>query len=111
MQSHNGKSKSKQRQPQAAVTIKTTTKNRSKNAVTIARLFLSRLFARNTPKPYYNENTFFVWEPCSKSHAEVVPGFCKLLLDAGYDVSVLIEPKRIEEGLFYKFYLVRLDII
>ena len=110
MHNHNNIGESKKREPRAAVRIKTTTKNRSKNAITIAGIFLSRLFGRNTPKPYYNENTFFVWEPCSKSHAEVVPGYCKLLLDAGYDVSVLIEPKRIEEGLFSNFNHERLHI-
>ena len=110
MHNHNNIGESKKREPRAAVTIKTTTKNRSKNAISIAGIFLSRLFGRNTPKPYYNENTFFVWEPCSKSHAEVVPGFCKLLLDAGYDVSVLIEPKRIKEGLFSNFNHERLHI-
>ena len=30
--------------------------------------------------PIIKENTFIVWEPCSKSHSEVVPGFCKYLL-------------------------------
>jgi hypothetical protein len=109
MHNHNNISESKKRQNQAVVKIETTTKNRSNNATSFAGLLLS-LFSRNTPKPYYNENTFFVWEPCSKSHAEVVPGFCKLLLDAGYDVSVLIEPKRIEEGLFSNFNHERLHI-
>ena len=54
-------------------------------------------------KPIVKENTFLVWEPCSKSHAEVVPGFCKYLLDLGYHVSVLITPDRYKEGLFSRF--------
>ena len=54
-------------------------------------------------KPIIKENTFLVWEPCSKSHAEVVPGFCKYLLDLGYHVSVLITPDRYKEGLFSRF--------
>ena len=41
-------------------------------------------------KPIIKENTFLVWEPCGKSHAEVVPGFVKYLLDLGYHVSVLV---------------------
>ena len=53
--------------------------------------------------PIIKENTFLVWEPCSKSHAEVVPGFCKYLLDLGYHVSVLITPDRYKEGLFSRF--------
>lgn len=82
---------------------------RSSNPTTFAKTLL-RLLRSKTSKPYCNENTFFVWEPCSKSHAEVVPGYCKLLLDAGYDVSVLIEPKRIDEGLFSNFEHERLHI-
>lgn len=54
-------------------------------------------------KPYCSENTFFVWEPCTYSHAEVVPGFVKYLLDLGYEVSVLVTPARYDEGLFKRF--------
>lgn len=54
-------------------------------------------------KPQINENTFLLWEPCSKSHAEVLPGYAKHLLDMGYNVSVLLTPDRIKEGLFSKF--------
>lgn len=54
-------------------------------------------------KPIVKENTFFVWEPCSKSHAEVIPGYAKYLLDLGYHVSVLVEPDRLKEGLFCRF--------
>ena len=53
--------------------------------------------------PKIDGNTFLLWEPCSRSHAEVVPGFTKYLLDLGYSVSVLVEPKRIDEGLFSLF--------
>ena len=53
--------------------------------------------------PKINGNTFLLWEPCSINHAEVVPGFTKYLLDLGYSVSVLVEPERIDEGLFSLF--------
>ena len=53
--------------------------------------------------PVIKSNTFLLWEPCSKSHAEVLPGFAKYLLDLGYHVSVLAEPKRFKEGLFSRF--------
>lgn len=55
------------------------------------------------PKPIIKDNTFIVWEPCSKSHSEVVPGYVKYLIDLGYDVSVLVDPDRIKEGLFVRF--------
>ncbi len=42
-------------------------------------------------------------EPCSKSHAEVVPGYVKYLIDLGYNVSVCINPDRLKEGLFSRF--------
>ena len=54
-------------------------------------------------KPIIKDNTFIVWEPCSKSHSEVVPGYVKYLVDLGYDVSVLVDPDRIKEGLFVRF--------
>lgn len=60
--------------------------------------------------PYADENTFIVWEPCSKSHAEVVPGYAKHLLDLGYNVSVVVNPKFIREGLFSRFKNPRLHI-
>jgi hypothetical protein len=44
--------------------------------------------------------TFVVWEPCSRHHGEVVPGFVRYLRDLGYRVSVLISPGRVREGLF-----------
>ena len=53
--------------------------------------------------PEIKDNTFIVWEPCSKSHAEVVPGFVKYLLDLGYHVSVLLNVERYDEGLFDRF--------
>ena len=54
-------------------------------------------------KPVIKENTFLVWEPCGKSHAEVVPGFVKYLLDLGYHVSVLVSPNAYKENLFARF--------
>jgi hypothetical protein len=65
--------------------------------------FISRLFAR-TPAPIISQNTFLVWEPCTYSHAEVVPGYVKYLLDLGLEVSVFMTPKRYEEGLFTRFH-------
>ena len=53
--------------------------------------------------PEIKENTFIVWEPCSENHSEVVPGFCRYLLDLGYHVSVLLNPKHYKEGLFCRF--------
>lgn len=82
---------------------------RARNPETFMKT-VANLFRRNTLNPYCTENTFFVWEPCSHSHAEVVPGYCKLLLDAGLEVSVLIEPKRIDEGLFTNFEHEKLHI-
>lgn len=54
-------------------------------------------------RPVIRENTFLIWEPCSYSHAEVVPGYAKYLLDLGYHVSVLLNPDRYDEGLFSRF--------
>ena len=54
-------------------------------------------------KPEIRNNTFIVWEPCSKSHSEVVPGYVKYLLDLGYHVSVCVNPERYKEGLFARF--------
>ena len=54
-------------------------------------------------KPIIKNDTFIVWEPCSKSHSEIVPGFAKYLLDLGYHVSVIVHPDRIKEGLFSRF--------
>ena len=50
-----------------------------------------------------DDNTFVVWEPCCKSHSEVVPGFAKYLLDLGYSVSVIVAPEHYESGLFSRF--------
>ena len=61
------------------------------------------IFKKTIKTPIIKENTFIVWEPCSKSHSEVVPGYCKYLLDLGYHVSVLVTPDRLKEGLFSKF--------
>lgn len=54
-------------------------------------------------KPIIKNNTFIVWEPCSKSHSEVVPGYVKYLIDLGYHVSVIVNPNRLKEGLFSRF--------
>ena len=55
--------------------------------------------------PIIKENTFIVWEPCSKSHSEVVPGSVKYFADLGYHVSVLVDRDRLKEGLFSRFDL------
>lgn len=61
------------------------------------------LFDLFNKKPIIKEKTFLVWEPCGKSHAEVVPGFVKYLLDLGYHVSVLVSPNAYKEKLFARF--------
>jgi len=50
-----------------------------------------------------DENTFVVWEPCSRSHSEVVPGYAKYLLDLGYSVSIVVKPEHYRSGLFSRF--------
>jgi len=55
-------------------------------------------------RPKIDDNTFLLWEPCSRNHAEVTPGYTKYLLDLGYSVSVMVEPERIDEGLFSQFW-------
>lgn len=64
--------------------------------------FLKKFFLKAN-KIQAKENTFLLWEPCSLSHAEVLPGYAKYLLDLGYQVSVLASPERFKEGLFDKF--------
>ncbi len=54
-------------------------------------------------QPIIKSNTFIVWEPCSKSHSEVVPGYVKYLVDLGYHVSVICHTARFKEGLFARF--------
>ncbi len=60
------------------------------------------IFGREIP-PVISPNTFIVWEPCTHSHAEVVPGYVQYLLDLGFDVSVFATPERFDEGLFSRF--------
>jgi hypothetical protein len=60
--------------------------------------------------PVIKENTFIVWEPCSKSHAEVVPGFVKYFVDLGYHVSVLVDKDRLKEGLFSRYDLENISL-
>lgn len=49
------------------------------------------------------EDTVVIWEPSTVSHAEVVPGFARHVLDLGYTVSILVDPRHIEAGLFSRF--------
>ncbi len=65
----------------------------------------SDIFVWGKKTPIIKDNTFIVWEACSASHSEVVPGFVKYLHDFGFHVSVLVEPKRLKEGLFSRFNL------
>lgn len=53
--------------------------------------------------PTITSDTIVLWEPCSQSHGEIVPGYAKYLLDLGYRVVVLMTPERIDEGLFCRF--------
>jgi len=64
--------------------------------------FLRSLFSRSPP-PDFAEDSFIVWEPCTHSHAEVVPGYVKYLRDLGLHVHVFMTPKRYDEGLFSRF--------
>jgi hypothetical protein len=52
------------------------------------------------PPPDIDDRTFVIWEPCSNSHGEIVPGYATYLLDLGYRVVVFLTPDRIGEGLF-----------
>ncbi|MGR3343048.1 MAG: hypothetical protein ACU0DI_07475 [Paracoccaceae bacterium] len=62
--------------------------------------FMQTFFAR---PPVVDEKTFVLWEPCTHSHGEIVPGYTKYLLDLGYNVLVLMTPARLSEGLFSRF--------
>lgn len=62
-------------------------------------------FFKRQKTPIIKENTVLVWEACSLSHSEVVPGFVKYFHDLGYHVSVLVDPDRLKEGLFERFNL------
>ena len=73
------------------------------------KYLLGSLFAKKAT-PAVSSNTFFVWEPCSHSHAEVVPGYVKYLLDLGFDVSVFLTPARLDEGLFSRFRHERMTV-
>ncbi|WP_428925166.1 hypothetical protein [Marinibacterium sp. SX1] len=55
------------------------------------------------PWPEVRPDTFILWEPCSKSHGEIVPGYARYLRDLGFDVLVLMTPARLDEGLFARF--------
>lgn len=61
------------------------------------------IYRKKIKKPIIKNNSFIVWEPCSVSHSEVVPGYVKYLLDLGYHVSILVHPDRYKEGLFSRF--------
>ncbi len=64
---------------------------------------LTRLFALRQQRPPISSDTVILWEPCSQSHGEIVPGYAKYLLDLGYRVVVFMTPDRIGEGLFCRF--------
>lgn len=67
-------------------------------------------FKKRQKTPIIKENTVLVWEACSLSHSEVVPGFVKYFHDLGYHVSVLVDPDRLKEGLFERFNLENVTI-
>lgn len=46
------------------------------------------------------KNTFIVWEPHTRSHADTVPGWTKYLLDMGCDVLAVVGSHRVNNGLF-----------
>lgn len=72
---------------------------------------LRRLFpGLHLSRPTLDAETFILWEPCSHSHGEIVPGYAKYLLDLGYRVLVLLTPARIDEGLFSRFSHPRLQV-
>lgn len=69
------------------------------------------LVARLFPQwPDIDSNTFILWEPCSRSHGEIVPGYARVLLDLGYRVVVLMTPARLGEGLFSRMDDPRLQL-
>lgn len=70
------------------------------NATSRRQGWFRRLFPAD---PVIGPNTFVLWEPCSRSHGEIVPGYARYLLDLGYDVLVLMTPARLTEGLFSRF--------
>jgi hypothetical protein len=71
------------------------------------RAFIDRIFQ---PGPTIDAETFILWEPCSKSHGEIIPGYASYLLALGYKVLVLMTPARISEGLFSRFSHPRLTL-
>jgi hypothetical protein len=73
------------------------------------KYWLGAAFDR-APWPRVTHNTFYLWEPCSYSHAEVMPGYAHYLLELGYDVSVLLTPRRLDEGLFERLAHPRLTL-
>lgn len=69
-------------------------------------MFNIKDFFKKTKKhPEIKDNTVVVWEACSVSHSEVVPGYVKYFSDLGYHVSVCVDPNRLKEGLFDRFNL------
>lgn len=67
-------------------------------------------FKKKQKIPIIKDNTILVWEACSLSHSEVVPGFVKYFHELGYHVSVLVDPDRLKEGLFERFNLENVTI-
>lgn len=53
--------------------------------------------------PNLTPRTFILWEPSSKSHAEVVPGYARYLRELGFHVLVLMTPAMLSEGLFSRY--------
>ncbi|MCG6118692.1 MAG: hypothetical protein MEQ07_10960 [Aquimonas sp.] len=49
--------------------------------------------------PHLGKGVCLVWEPWAHNHGEVVPGYAHCLRELGHEVSVLVSPGRIKEGL------------
>jgi hypothetical protein len=69
--------------------------------------WLDRIFYKRLT---IDSETFMLWEPCRKSHGEIIPGYASYLLALGYKVVVLMTPARISEGLFSRFSHPRLTL-
>lgn len=47
-----------------------------------------------------DKNTFIVWEPHTRTHADTLPGWSKYLLDLGYKVLAVVGSHSVNNGLF-----------
>lgn len=84
--------------------------SRLKSAVSRVKYAFGGWFAEQVA-PRVDANTFFVWEPCSHSHTEVVPGFARYLRDLGFDVTVCISDDPENLGLFSRIDDARITVL